>query len=1114
MSRLVLRHATASALVAGLVAAIPTGAVAAPDGSDLVINEIYAHGGSSGASYRNKYVELVNPTAAPIDVSGWSVQYRSATGVGSFSGVIALGDHRIPPGSTFLVGGASNNAATDPGADLPDPDAANPGVSFAGASGTIALVRSTTALTGDPATVLASPDLVDLVGYGSSNTVEGAAAAGLGLTVALHRTDGVDTDVNAADFAPGDPSPTPCGEECDVEDSTDPAPVEPVSIAQIQGTGAVSPVLGRTVTTTGVVTGDYDTGGFNGVYLQTPGTGGPLSDDHGASHGLYVYGSAFARAVEPGDLVTVTGPVAEYRGLTQIELPTAWEILDTGVQVEPTPIAFPLGEEQREALEGMLVDATAGTFTVTNNYATNTYADLGLAAGDTVLPQPTNVVRPRTAAYDRLVAENAARLITLDDGRSINYAAGADRELPVPWLTADNEVRTGASVTIDEPLILDYRNDLWKLQPREPIAAGDEPATVSAASTREPAPADVGGSIRLASFNVLNYFTTTGEDWVSSGRGACTWYTSRTGEPITVNQCTNDGPRGAATDASRARQEAKIVRAINTLDAHVLSLEEIEDTGTLGGDDRDEALDTLVAALNEDAGEAKWAAVASPETIPSVGRDVIRTAFVYQPAVVEPVGESIILDSPAFANARAPLAQEFRPVDGDAGQDFLAIVNHFKSKGSGSGSDADQGDGQGASNRSRIAQAEALVDFVADLERRADTDRVFLLGDFNSYAKEDPLQIIEDAGFVNVDQRLTDEETYQFDGLHGSFDHVFASAAAFAGVTGADVWTINAPESIGREYSRYDNNVTPLFDPDSPYRASDHDPVLVGYDPGAPAPMATTTSVRAPAKVWAHEAFDVAVTVTAETGSPRGTAQLTVDGSVVASGPVTDGAATLTVEPDALAPGRRTLDVVFAGEGRYRDSAARATVDVRAESRLAAAVGRGTYGRPTAVTVTNAAGGHGLVVAVDPAGRVLAGGLMVGGRATVRIPGTALRPGVSRLTIAYGGGGGVEPADIELAIRIAKAKPTLATTVLTAKVTERRRAKVRITVRTPGFTEQAGRVRILRGTRQIGVARVKKGRAVVRLKPIRATGRIRLKARYTGSPTTASTTRTFTIRVR
>ena len=135
---------------------------------------------------------------------------------------------------------------------------------------------------------------------------------------------------------------------------------------------------------------------------------------------------------------------------------------------------------------------------------------------------------------------------------------------------------------------------------------------------------------------------------------------------------------------------------------------------------------------------------------------------------------------------------------------------------------------RGASNASRVKQARALVAFAEAQGVAAKTDNVFLTGDFNAYSEEDPVEVIEDAGYVNVPRELTDSETYQFDGLVGSLDHVFASPEAFGQVTGADIWNINAFESVGREYSRFNNNVTNLYAPD-PFRASDHDPEIVGF---------------------------------------------------------------------------------------------------------------------------------------------------------------------------------------------------------------------------------------------------------------------------------------------
>ncbi len=104
--------------------------------------------------------------------------------------------------------------------------------------------------------------------------------------------------------------------------------------------------------------------------------------------------------------------------------------------------------------------------------------------------------------------------------------------------------------------------------------------------------------------NVLNYFPTTGADFVASG-GKCTWYNDRAGNHVTVNTCTGPdgelGPRGAAEDEDLARQQAKIVSAINGLGADVVSLEEIENSAKFG-EDRDAAVGTLVDALNAQAG--------------------------------------------------------------------------------------------------------------------------------------------------------------------------------------------------------------------------------------------------------------------------------------------------------------------------------------------------------------------------------------------------------------------------------------------------------------------------------------------------------------------------------
>ncbi|UMG94954.1 ExeM/NucH family extracellular endonuclease [Nocardioides sp. TF02-7] len=367
----------------------------------------------------------------------------------------------------------------------------------------------------------------------------------------------------------------------------------------------------------------------------------------------------------------------------------------------------------------------------------------------------------------------------------------------------------------------------------------------------------------MATFNVLNYFNTTGEQYVADGaeltrKTHCTYYTDRAGDRIANNRCglenppgspePNDGsgPRGAATDASLARQQQKIVTAINGLGADVVTLEELENSVKLPGDadkgNRDDALQALVAALNADAGAGTWDYVPSPpEALGATNvteQDTIRNGFIYKPASVEPVGRSdLLFGTTAFANAREPLAQAFKPTGADDAMTFAVVVNHFKSKGDGNppatGDNANDPD-TGAYNGDRVRQAEALVAFADRFAAARGTDKVFLTGDFNAYSQEDPITVLEEAGYTIVESDDEDDESYSFSGLSGSLDHVLANEAALDTVQGADVWEINADEAIAFQYSRYNYNVTDFWQPNLPFAASDHNPAIVGFDP-APA---------------------------------------------------------------------------------------------------------------------------------------------------------------------------------------------------------------------------------------------------------------------------------------
>lgn len=749
-----------------------------------------------------------------------------------------------------------------------------------------------------------------------------------------------------------------------VTDSADPAATDEVTftitvatepetatIAEIQGTGASSPRSGETLTTSGVVTAAYPTGGFNGFYIQTPGE----DVTPGASDGLFVFGPTFDEStLEVGDSVEVDGKVSEFSGLTELtalavtELPESLGAVVPNAEIPGTDCALPGGDcptvaqldAAKEEFEGEVFRPTTA-YTVTDVYDGSAYngggfssgmfGEIGLA-GNSSLPlvTPTEVEDAQTGDVAGRTAYNNAHRVILDDGSTLNYTSAANQDSPFPYFTADHAVRVGAAVTFDEPVVLDFRFG-WKLQPQQQVVGEPEGITFEQTRAENALPAEVGGDIKLATFNVLNYFPTTGVEWQSMpGNPECDFFEDRDGNIITVDECGTDdnpGPRGAADEVNFERQEAKIVDAIVKLDADVISLEEIENSVKFGKD-RDFAVATLVDALNEAEGAGTWAYASSPaadELPPVAEQDVIRLAAIYKPASVELVGQSRVLTgSPAFADAREPFAQAFKAVGGEDADAFAVIANHFKSKGSG----VNDGTGQGNANPDRIAQAEALLDFAAEFQADRGITRVYLTGDFNAYSEEDPIQVLEAAGYTSLesDDDPT-EETYNFDGMVGSLDHVLANEAAMADVTGVDVWEINGNESVYYEYSRFNYNATNLYAVD-PFRSSDHNPELVGIDVPAPRGEVGLGVKVTPKKLKAKHKVTVHVDVTSVDGLPV-TGDVTLSGAEVGelTAPVVDGEAQFRLPPFGE-PGSYELTVTYGGSDELQPATTTVTVVV------------------------------------------------------------------------------------------------------------------------------------------------------------------------------------------
>ncbi|MBU0917515.1 MAG: ExeM/NucH family extracellular endonuclease [Gammaproteobacteria bacterium] len=817
-------------LCAALALSLAAAAQASPSG--LVISQVYGAGGNSGALLNADYIELFNAGSAPLNLAGWSVQYASATG-SSWGNKTDLPAFTLQPGQYFLVqqSGGGNGSA------LPAADATGT-VSMAAASGKVALVQGTTALTGT------NPSgAEDIVSYGStSNATEGSpTGTALSTTLAAWRVNGgcTDTNNNAADFITAAPAPRNSSsplKPCSGAPAPSPAPSPSPSpspaltpISQIQGTGHTSPLVGQSVTTRGIVTRVNNNGFF--IQSDTP-DGNPLT-----SEGLFVFTSS-APTVSTKQLVQLTGTVTEFntgaasnaltasRPITQLTSVSGLTVLASNQAITPTPLTLPATQDELEALEGMLVQVT-NTLTASQNYFQGRYGQVTLSA-DGRLVKPTNVHPAGSVAALQLAEANAQRQLLLDDGSSLQNPT------PIPYIGADNTLRAGD--TLDGLVgVLDYGLSTasntglasYKVHPTQPVA-------FQRTHPRSAQPADVGGNLKVASFNVLNYFTTFTNGQTASGASGqgCSL-----GSSVAAGNC-----RGADNLTEFTRQRDKIVQALLGLDADVVGLMEIQNNGNT-------AAQNLVDALNAVAGAGTYAVVPLPVAFDAslagnpTGTDAIRVALIHKPAKVTPQGSALADTAPV--HNRPPLAQMFATPNGER---FAVVVNHFKSKGcsDAAGANADQGDGQGCYNASRQAQASRLLSFVSELQSRTGDSDVLVIGDLNAYGKEDPILTLTQGGFTDLIEAFEGEVgySYVFDGEVGYLDHALATASALGQVSGVTHWHINADEPFVIDYDMnfkrspstgqcYNTSLT-ACSPDlytaTPYRSSDHDPVLIGLN--------------------------------------------------------------------------------------------------------------------------------------------------------------------------------------------------------------------------------------------------------------------------------------------
>ena len=587
---------------------------------------------------------------------------------------------------------------------------------------------------------------------------------------------------------PPEPAP-PCGDPDD----------EIELISDIQGTGErFSAGCGGVQTVEAVVTAVQP--GLDGFYLQEERE--DWDKDADSSEGIFVYTGRDAITVEVGQLVRLTGTVEERvtsgSSQTQIVDPTVDAVLESGLTVEPLPVELPT---DFEPYEGMLVELV-DTLVISEYFNYDRFGEVVLALPPHSwdrLHTPTAVRNPGASAQ-ALLRQYEGRTITLDDANSEQNPDVVPHPGNGELFTADNTFRGGDTVT-GVTGVIDESFGVYRLQPTE----YGEYTVENPRPTEAP---DVGGTLQVASFNVLNYFLT-----LDQGPDIC--------GPDENLEC-----RGADTQEEFERQRAKILAALAEMDAEIVGLMEMENTTGV------EPAADIVAGLNEMLGAGTYDYIDTGV----IGTDAIRVGIIYQPAEVQPVGEFEILDSTDNALFddelnRPMLTQTFEELA--TGEVFTVSVNHLKSKGSACDDGSDPDSGAGNCDITRTNAAIAIAEFLAsDPTDSGDPDHL-IIGDLNSYDEENPIDVLVKAGYVDLIRKYEGKYAYSyvFDGMVGYLDHALASRSLVPQVTGAAEWHINAdePDIIDYDMSFKSDEMDALYE-ETFYRSSDHDPVLVGLD--------------------------------------------------------------------------------------------------------------------------------------------------------------------------------------------------------------------------------------------------------------------------------------------
>ncbi|MGL1959130.1 MAG: ExeM/NucH family extracellular endonuclease [Colwellia sp.] len=585
--------------------------------------------------------------------------------------------------------------------------------------------------------------------------------------------------LHLADNTPTNPSDDIVIGQC--SDSAD-------KIHDIQGNENASLVVGETKVIEGIVTAITEN--LNGFFIQEEFA--DYDNEQSTSEGIFVYSNAISTFPTVGNKVRVLGTVKESYDRTQLTAQS--DFIDCGADetIAATSLSLPiLSSDSWENYEGMLVDFNS-ELKVTDIYNLARYGQLTLSNGRLIIP--TNIFAAGTDQAIALADKNSRNRIMLDDMNNTQNPEVVP--FPTPNLSYQNPLRLGDSVT-GVTGILDYSFSEYRILPiiTPQFNTGNERPTI-------PQLSDI-GSLKVASFNVLNYFNGDG-----AGQGFPT-------------------ARGADNVAEFMRQSSKIVSALIDIDADIIGLMEIENDGYSANS----AIADLVDKLNQRAGSDIYAFVSINQN--QLGSDAIAVGFIYKPATVALVGNAITTNqSPFDYGNRQPLVQTFMEI---VTQEELTIaVNHFKSKGScgsASGNNQDQNDGQGCWNELRTQAASSLIAWLNTKPTGTVGNDVLVIGDLNSYGKEDPINMFTNNGYHNLVAKSLGYSAYSYSygGEMGYLDHALASSELATKIVDTTAWHINADEPRIFDYNTEYKSTDQLesYFGDDAYRSSDHDPIII-----------------------------------------------------------------------------------------------------------------------------------------------------------------------------------------------------------------------------------------------------------------------------------------------